>query len=332
MVPLIPSPALFASGARTGLGRGAPLAPFLRIAPRGVFLVLVLLLGRASVHGETEPLPAPAATVLAFSGDRDSRVLVDDPDSTGIVRGARIVGGSLEEGEANQPTLWRLEAGLPFGEGRLAIDLNRDAILSDLALILEADLSPESDLTFQLFNGAGEGLAMDLFGEVHANASAVGTDTFVIPLSRYPEARRLVIRRLGGPVAVRGVALVPVLGAFEPTEAIDCVIRHFIRPHQKMMIDALRAIRPETTDADLKLHAESIIGQLLHYRTFRPFIERIGVADFDFPGEVVRVADHIAGSALRALGCEERLVETALHAVSVGEEPDPTTFNGSTER
>jgi len=188
------------------------------------------------------------------------------------------------------------------------------------------------------------GSKADLYRETVARAlRRSGSVDIWEPLSdapRTPEAAatalaRFVRRFLAEAVASERPSVacgLIVREAAEPTEAIDCVIRDFIRPHQKMMIDALRAIRPETTDADLKLHAESIIGQLLHYRTFRPFIERIGVADFDFPGEVVRVADHIAGSALRALGCEERLVETALHAVSVGEEPDPTTFNGSTER
>jgi len=100
--------------------------------------------------------------------------------------------------------------------------------------------------------------------------------------------------------------------AAEPSEAVDAVVRDFIRPHQQAMLGVIAAVSPALEQGERLLHAESIMGQLLHYRVFRPFIERLGVCDLDRPGEVSRIADHIARVALRALLCDEAMIDRAV--------------------
>ncbi len=58
--------------------------------------------------------------------------------------------------------------------------------------------------------------------------------------------------------------------------------------------------------------AHSILGQILHYRVSRPFVERLGVGAAGKPEGVARIARHIARFSLRALGCSRKTIERAL--------------------
>lgn len=166
-------------------------------------------------------LAEPSVSVIHFSDSNDVDLRIENGAEPAMILDATWSAGRLVGDSKSGLGQLEFAADLPFAAGSLAIDLNRDSILSDLALVLDADLTTESDLSFQLFNAAGQGLALDLFGQVEANASAVGTDTFIIPLARYPEATRLVIRRLSGPIVLRQLAFIPVLSAFENTPELE---------------------------------------------------------------------------------------------------------------
>ncbi|MHC4273695.1 MAG: TetR/AcrR family transcriptional regulator [Planctomycetota bacterium] len=71
--------------------------------------------------------------------------------------------------------------------------------------------------------------------------------------------------------------------AAEPTEAIDSVVRDFIGPHERM-----------------------------HYRIFKPVLERMAVGDLTDRRKIRSIADHIARFSLRGLGCSPDLVEEAV--------------------
>ncbi|MHC4784968.1 MAG: TetR/AcrR family transcriptional regulator, partial [Planctomycetota bacterium] len=66
--------------------------------------------------------------------------------------------------------------------------------------------------------------------------------------------------------------------AAEPTEAIDSVVRDFI----------------------------------MHYRIFKPVLERMAVGDLTDRRKIRSIADHIARFSLRGLGCSPDLVEEAV--------------------
>ena len=60
-------------------------------------------------------------------------------------------------------------------------------------------------------DASNKALALDLFGNVAQNAQAAATDTFILPLTRYPSAVRVSVRRLSGAFAIHTAGLFPVL-------------------------------------------------------------------------------------------------------------------------
>ncbi|MHC4106552.1 MAG: CerR family C-terminal domain-containing protein [Planctomycetota bacterium] len=107
--------------------------------------------------------------------------------------------------------------------------------------------------------------------------------------------------------------------ALEPTEAIEAVVGNYMQPHQAMLIEVLGTLVPGSTHDELLCIAHSILAQILHYRVFRPFVERLGLNELDQPRRVAQIADHIARFSLRALGCSDQLIEDAIKAASAAE-------------
>jgi len=100
--------------------------------------------------------------------------------------------------------------------------------------------------------------------------------------------------------------------ALEPTEAIEAVVADYMRPHQSMLIGVLEIMLPDAGRRELAMVAHSILGQILHYRVSRPFVERLGVGAAGKPEGVARIARHIARFSLRAVGCSRKVIERAL--------------------
>jgi TetR/AcrR family transcriptional regulator, regulator of cefoperazone and chloramphenicol sensitivity len=138
---------------------------------------------------------------------------------------------------------------------------------------------------------------------------------------------RLFLRRLlseGDQGGTRCCALM-LREATEPSEAIDAVVRDFIEPHQRMLMDVIdAAAAPHTLDQrHLAAAATSVLGQILHYRVFRPFLQRLPQCaahadDIDF---LVR---HIARFSLRGVGVQEAAIERIISAaMAVDQPPQP---------
>jgi hypothetical protein len=103
--------------------------------------------------------------------------------------------------------------------------------------------------------------------------------------------------------------------AAEPSEAIDAVVRDFIQPHQRMLMNVLSAAagadNQSLTPAELAASATSVIGQILHYRIFRPFLDRMpqtaaNAHDLDY------LARHIARFSLRGIGFDQTRIASAI--------------------
>lgn len=123
--------------------------------------------------------------------------------------------GSVENEGAEIDTengYWRAAASLPNGEGKLVIDLDRSLLQQDLALSLTYQSTPDSDFSVQLLDRSGKTVAIDLFQNIVALGKEGQTDTFIVPLRKYPNAEKLAVRRVTGEVRIFGLVLYPVVG------------------------------------------------------------------------------------------------------------------------
>jgi len=174
------------------------------ILPVCAFFIAVL----PALAGEI-PLPVPGVTVVSFVADGGGSALVTDVEELGHVISANTEGGEIMAGEGGFD--WKIGAEQRFGVGRINIVLDRKAISGDLALVFNALMDDDATLAVQLFDAGGKALALDLFGDLTKKAEEAGTDTFVIPLVEYPDAKTLVVRRLSGAFQVREILLTPVV-------------------------------------------------------------------------------------------------------------------------
>jgi predicted Zn-dependent protease len=110
---------------------------------------------------------------------------------------------------------WSVSSSAEFGKGWLAIQLDRSNLASDLALVVLINPYEDTDLTIQLFNDRGEVVAVDLFANIVESITVAGTYVCIIPLTRYPDASSIVIRRIGGRVEITGCIIFPVIGEVE---------------------------------------------------------------------------------------------------------------------
>ncbi len=166
-------------------------------------LIAGLLLGISILLAET---PVPATVEFAFeSTATNDGIKISTTGDARYFMSARRSGGNIANG------WWRVTSDRPFGDGTLQFNIDRAELPGDLALVLRVDWQKDTDLAVQLFDGQGRAIALDLFGEMAHNARAVGTDTFVVPLNRYPEATTISVRRLAGDLRVLGGGLYPVL-------------------------------------------------------------------------------------------------------------------------
>ncbi len=166
--------------------------------------ILLVVFGALLAPAE---MPVPATVEFEFSAEGAEGIKTTTAGDPAYLRALHRSGGEIQNG------WWHVAASQPFGEGALRFELERAQIEGDLALVLRTDWQKDTDIAVQLLDATGRALALDLFGETAHNARAVGTDTFVVPLSRYPDATIIVVRRLSGDLRLLGGGLYPVLSA-----------------------------------------------------------------------------------------------------------------------
>ena len=105
---------------------------------------------------------------------------------------------------------WVVSASAAKGVGRLSITIDRQNFNEDLALVIDWQQT-DSDMTVQLFDDQNRVVVLDLFGNVLTVGNEVQTDSFIVPLRKYPSATKIVLRRISGPIKVSGVILYPVV-------------------------------------------------------------------------------------------------------------------------
>lgn len=105
---------------------------------------------------------------------------------------------------------WVAPASLPEGIGRLVVRLHRNRLPSDLAMTLVYEETPGSEIVAKLADGEGRILAPDLFSNILTKGREAQTDTFILPLQRFPAASQVVLRRIRGDIRLYGLVLTPV--------------------------------------------------------------------------------------------------------------------------
>ena len=126
---------------------------------------------------------------------------------------AWIVNVQQEGGQfRKQPSCWNVDESQPVGYGRLSVTLNRDMMKEDVALAILYEGNQRTDIAVQLFDADGRVVVLDLFGNLVEVGRDAKTDTFIVPLRKYPTATTISIRRISGDVKLFGLALYPVVG------------------------------------------------------------------------------------------------------------------------
>ncbi len=75
--------------------------------------------------------------------------------------------------------------------------------------------SGDADLAVQLFDANKQVVALDLFSNLVALGKDAKTDTFIVPLRKYPTATTITLRRITGEIKVYGMILFPVVAEVE---------------------------------------------------------------------------------------------------------------------
>ena len=164
--------------------------------------VLLLFVGCLIAQAET---PVPATAEFTFDPSAPGQIKTVTSGDASYFKSVQASGGKVVNG------WWQVTSTVPFGQGRLQFEIDRTKLAGDLALVVQADWQADTDVAVQLYDAEGRALALDLFGETRRNARTVGTDTFIIPLDRYPAATSIMIRRLSGDLRIMGCGLFPVL-------------------------------------------------------------------------------------------------------------------------
>lgn len=204
------------------------------------------MVSTAALVGEQNPLPVAGVVALSFTVGENETAQVHDPADFGYVRSSRIQGGAVLAGDDGAD--WRIPADGEFGQGRLDIVLERTRVHGDLAMILNASAAPDSRIALQLYDAQGVALALDLFGNLVNRAENAQTDIFVIPLSQYPAATSVVLRRLSGPIIIREVMLTPVV---LPAHATDPGAEEALA---SALGERIQNRHPEKQNSDIKIH------------------------------------------------------------------------------
>lgn len=142
----------------------------------------------------------------AFSNEMPQAGALSSPAWPPWVCGLEMTAGKQDQAGG----AWVWQADEPAGSGACVLALDRTRLAADLALALTYGVEDTSHFIVQLLDDQQRVVALDLFSNVRAAGQQAWSDTFIIPLARYPGATRIAIRRLAGPLQLYGFVLYPV--------------------------------------------------------------------------------------------------------------------------
>jgi AcrR family transcriptional regulator len=139
---------------------------------------------------------------------------------------------------------------------------------------------------------------------------------------------RSYLTRLLGDDTKHACAMLMQWEAIYPSEAIDDVVKDFIKPEHDALVNVVACVL-ECPPDDPTAHfaARSVLGQVLHYGVFREFIDRLERPRGCVGIDVDDAADHVVRFSLRAMGFDDATIDAALRR-SI--RTDDKTMTGST--
>ncbi|MCZ6834237.1 MAG: CerR family C-terminal domain-containing protein [Planctomycetota bacterium] len=102
--------------------------------------------------------------------------------------------------------------------------------------------------------------------------------------------------------------------ALHPSEAFDSIVENLLIPNNEGLINLLGKLVPDADRPHLNNLAGSVMGQIMHIRIFRPFVERLRGVDLSNPDQLDQMAMHIAQFTLRGLGLKEIFIFEAIQS------------------
>lgn len=111
----------------------------------------------------------------------------------------------------DEPKAWQVAGTAAEGVGKLILSIDRERMPNNLVATILFDGDEKADIAVQLLDAQNRVVVLDLFGNIVDVGNDVVTDTFVIPLKKYPSAEKIVLRRINGKVSVHGIVLYPVV-------------------------------------------------------------------------------------------------------------------------
>ena len=97
---------------------------------------------------------------------------------------------------------------------------------------------------------------------------------------------------------------------------VSSVVHDFSRPLDLKLRTLINQITPNLQETELDFIIQSIIGQCSFYFTHRPFVERLRDVSVSDTYYIETAAQHVVKFTLRALGCDDTLIEHAKSHIS----------------
>ena len=164
----------------------------------------------------------PVVVEMSFDSGFDKASVLADEGAPAWITKIEQQGGKF----IDEPKGWLVSATQPDGVGRLTLSIDREKMKSNLVATILFDGDAKADIAVQLLDAQNRVVVLDLFGNIVEVGEAVATNTFVIPLVKYPTAQKIAIRRISGKVNVHGLVLYPVVVEGTPVkEALEELAR-----------------------------------------------------------------------------------------------------------
>lgn len=148
---------------------------------------------------------------------------------------------------------------------------------------------------------------LGLYRAVFAHAFAIaGPSMAGLPAGGSPAERltawvRDFVRRILDDGKPAWIAKLMAREMSDPTEVLDELVEHGIRPHFAELQATVRALVPGADPATVRRCALSVVAQCVFYHHSRPVIERLHPRWRLTPAEAERIAVHIARFSLAGL-------------------------------
>ena len=177
----------------------------------------------ASIAFSTAAFAAdPVVVEMSFDSGFDKATVLADEGAPAWITKIEQQGGKF----IDEPKGWQVLATQPDGVGRLTLTLDREKMKNNLVATILFDGDAKADIAVQLLDAQNRVIILDLFGNIVEVGETAATNTFVIPLVKYPTAQKIAIRRISGQVNVHGLVLYPVVVEGAPVkEALQDLAR-----------------------------------------------------------------------------------------------------------